>query len=141
VNLDLNPDAPPSPERTLQLAEALPEIVRWLNHQTRHHEALSDPSDADRVLRELATAAARLPQLLGQVTSWLHAEVYAGRVEMASGSRFPNAGLAEDVVRLKLEAAAADAGRLQKALDAAASVTSDMAAVREGSDEDGGRDD
>lgn len=129
MDIDLSTDTAPSPERTLHLAETLAEIVRTLNHQTRHHEALQYPAEADRFLRELATAAARLPQLFGQVTSWLHAEVYAGRVEMAPGSRFPNAGLAEDVVRLKLEAAAADAGRLQKSLDAVTSVTCDMAAA------------
>ena len=135
MNIDLSTDTAPYPERTLQLAETMADIIRELNHQTLDHEALRYPSEADRLLRELSAAAARLPQLLGQVTSWLHAEVYAGRVEMASGSRFPNAGLAEDVVRLKLEAAAADAGRLQKALDAAASVTSDMAAREDESDE------
>ncbi len=128
MNIDLSTDTAPYPERTIQLAETMAEIVRTLNHQTRHHEALRYPSEADRLLRELSAAAARLPQLLGQVTSWLHAEVCAGRVEMALGSRFPDAGLADDVVRLKLEAAAADARRLAKALDAAASVTSDMAA-------------
>ena len=135
VNIDLDPDTAPSPDRTIQLAEVIAEAVRVLNHQTRHHEALRYPSDADRLLRELATTAARLPQLLGQVTAWLAKEDDADRIEMASGSRYPSAGLAADVVRLKLEVAAADARRLQVSLDAAASVTSDMAA-RE--DEGGG---
>ena len=134
VTVNLNTDGPRDPQYVLEVAEAFSQAVRVLNHLTLARESLEYPSEADSLLRYLSAAAAGLPQLLGQVTSWLHAEVCAGRVEMASGSRFPDAGLAGDVVRLKLEAAAADAGRLQKALDAAASVTSGMAAREDESD-------
>jgi hypothetical protein len=133
VNLDLDPDAAPSPERTLQLAEALPEIVRTLNHQTRHHEALRDPSDADRLLREISTAAGRLPQLLEQATRWLEKEQEAGRIEM-TGRRYPGSDLAVNVARLHLEMAAGDARHLQNSVDAALSVTCEMAAAEDRKD-------
>lgn len=136
TDIDLSTDAPPSPERTQQLAETAAEIIRVLNHQTGHHEALRYPSDADRLLRELSAAAHRLPQLLTQVAGWLQREDEADRVAMASGSRYPNAALAADVVRVKLEGAAADAKRLGVALDAAAAVTSDMAGTGQGDEDD-----
>jgi len=136
VNIDLNPDADPSPEHTLQLAEALPEIVRALNHQTRHHEALRYPSDADQLLREISTTARRLPQLLEQVTRWLQQEQEAGRVTV-TGSRYPGPALAVDVTRLHLEVAAADARRLRNSLVAALSVTCEMAAAEDREDSSG----
>lgn len=128
MDIDLSTDTAPSPERTLQLAETFAELVRVMNHQTMHHEALRYPAEADRLIREIATAAGRLPQLLEQVTRWLQQEQEAGRIEMAGG-KYPNAAVGTDVARLHLEQAAADAGRLQKSLDAATSVTCDMAAA------------
>ena len=80
-----------------------------------------------------------MAQLAGQVGGWLEAEQAAGRIRMADGSLFPSPALAADVARLHLERAQAQARMLQQALDAAAEVTSDMAAVREdGSDEGSG---
>ena len=140
MNIDLSTDAAPSPERTLQLAETMAGIVRTLNHATRHHEALKYPSDADRLIRELSLAASRLPQLLGQVSAWLEAEQAAGRIVMAAGSRYPSSVLAAEVARMRLEQAQAHARVLQQALDAAASVTSDMAGVEDEGGEEGERD-
>lgn len=134
MNIDLDAGAAPSPERTIQLAETVPEIVRALNHATRHHEALRCPADADRLLRELATAAGGLPQLLGQVTSRLQRELDAGRIEMAAGAEYGDPAMALDVARMRLERAAGHFRRAQEALDAAAAVTSCMAA-REGDDD------
>lgn len=131
MDIDLNPGGPAGPDATLKAAEVFAEIVRYLNHATRDHAALRYPSDADRLLRDVSLAVSRLPQLCEQVAAWLHAEVYAGRVDMAHGSRFPNAGVAEDVMRLQLELAAARARELGKALDSAASVTSAMGAVED----------
>ena len=126
MEIDLSTDAPPSPERTLQLAETMAEIVRVLNHATRHHEALRYPSDADRLLRELSLAAARLPQLAGQVAAWLLAEAEAGRIEMAPGQHAGDPSLAAELARIHLDEAASHATALHRALDAAASVTCDM---------------
>ena len=135
MNLDLSTDAPPSPERTLQLAETIAEAVRVLGHATRHHEALRWPSDADRLIRELSLAVSRLPQLLEQVSGWLEAEAAAGRIEMDAGQWAGRPGLAAEVARMKLEQAQAHARMLEQALDAAASVTSGMGARGDAADD------
>jgi hypothetical protein len=135
MDIDLSTDTAPSPERTIQLAETIAESVRVLNHQTRHHEALRYPPEADRLIRELSSAASRLPQLLEQIAGWLEAEQAAGRIEIADGSSYTTPALAADVARLQLEQAQAQARMLQHALDAAAAVTCDMSGVEDGSDE------
>ena len=60
TDIDLSTGTAPSPERTRQLAETLAELARVLCHQTRHHEALRYPADADRLVRELSAMAGRL---------------------------------------------------------------------------------
>jgi hypothetical protein len=138
VNIDLSTGTPPTPERTRQLAETLAEVVRVMNHATMHHEALGTPADADRVIREIASAASRLPQLLGQIGAWLAAEQAAGRIEVAGSGEY--AGRAEVAVlaaNIRLDAARAVAAELQEGLDSAASVTSDLAsAAQEDGDDD-----
>ena len=134
-------DAPADPATVTEYGDALPELVRALNHVTRHQSALEYPSDADRLLRNISRAASMLPQLLEQVASWLTAEVAAGRIQVAAGSCFPDAVIAGDVARLQLEQAQAHARMLQQALDGAAGVTCDLAGTgdssSEGGDEDG----
>jgi hypothetical protein len=128
MEIDLSTDTAPSPERTLQLAETFAELARVLNHQTRHHEALRNPADADRLIRELSTAAARLPQLLRQVTAWLNAEYEEGRIRMADGAD-PEAAYAVLGAGGRLESAPEYATLLHKALDRAAGITSRMEAA------------
>ena len=134
MNIDLSTDAPPSPERTLKLAGMLAEIVRTLNHQTRHHEALEFPSEADRLIRELSSAASRLPQLLGQIGAWLDRERVAGRIEVPAGEFAGDARLAAVTAGVRLEMASAIAAALQEALDDVARVTCNLAAPEDGSD-------
>ena len=130
--------APADPATVTEYGDALPELVRALNHVVAHHSALDYPSDADRLIRNVSLAVSRLPQLLEQVSGWLEAEQAAGRIRMASGSPFASASLAAEVARMKLEQAQAYARVLQQALDAATSVTSDMAGVEDdGIEEDG----
>jgi len=131
VTIDLSTGAPPSPDRTRQLAKTFAELVRVMNHATMHHEALGEPSDADRVVRELSSAAARLPQLCAQIGGWLQREQDAGRIEVAGED--PAVSVMAAV--MNLEDAAAAAVRLQGELDAAASVTSTLAAREDGGDE------
>ena len=139
TTVDLTTDGPCDPKYVHEVADALALSVRVLNHLTRHHEALEYPQDADLLIRQVATAVSRLPQLLDQVTDWLAAEESAGRLRVADGSRFPSSVLAVDVVRLKLDMAArGDAKRLHQALDAAAAVTSDIAGVDQERSEGGG---
>ena len=126
MDIDLSTDALPSPERTLQLAGTLAEVVRVLNHQTRHHEALRYPSEADRLIRELATIAMRLPQLIDQVSAWLRQEQDAGRIEVSHGDYAGNPHGAYIAAVMRLEAAQASAAELRADLESAASVTSTM---------------
>ena len=128
----LNIDAPPSPDYVLELAETIAEAVRVLNHQTRHHEALEYPSQADTLIRYLSSAASRLPQLLEQVSAWMNAEYAAGRIQM-TGGEFMQPAVAGLAVEARLGKAAEHAEALRQALDSATAVTSAMAA-REGTD-------
>ena len=140
IHLNIMTDGPADPLYVLELAEGFAEIARTLNHLTRHHESLHYPAEADELIREISSAAGRLPQLLEQVSGWLEAEQAAGRIGVADGSPWSGEGAAPSgavaVARIKLEQAQAHARMLQQALDAAAAVTCDMAAVQEdGSDE------
>jgi hypothetical protein len=131
VDLDLSTDATPSPERTLQLAETFAELARVMNHATRHHEALKFPHEADRLIREIAMAASRLPQLLQQVSAWLNTEYEEGRVTVADAAD-PDAAFAVLSVSSRLESASQYAGLLSQALQRAASVTSTMTVAEDG---------
>ena len=134
--LTIDPDAPADPVYVLELAEALAEIVRALNHLTRHHEALHYPSEADGLVQHLAAAAGRLPQLLSQLSAWLNEEYAEGRIRM-TGGEFPQAVLAVMAAEARLGKAAEHAEALRQALESAASVTSCMAAAGDDGSEEG----
>ena len=74
------------PDRTLALARTAAEAVRSLNHLTLGGNGLGQPADAYEVLGELSLAASRLPQLLGQVGTWLAAALAAGRLGCDDGT-------------------------------------------------------
>jgi hypothetical protein len=69
-----------SPDGTLALARSAAEAIRGLNHATLGGDGLGQPADAYEVLGELSLAASGLPQLLGQVGTWLAAALAAGRL-------------------------------------------------------------
>jgi hypothetical protein len=54
-------------DETRAAARAVAALVRYLDHATRHGEALPEPATVDDVLGSLATAAAGLDQLLPQL--------------------------------------------------------------------------
>ena len=85
--LDLDPDAPHSPERTRRIADTAAEAVRALNYATLPGQGgLTYPGDAYDLLAALGTLAERLPQLCQQVARWLTDEQRAGHlVEGAHG--------------------------------------------------------
>jgi hypothetical protein len=68
------------------LARTAAEAVRTLNHTTLGGDGLEQPSDAYEVLGELSTAASRIPQLLGQVGTWLAAALAAGQLGCDDGT-------------------------------------------------------
>lgn len=67
------------------LARTAAEAVRSLNHATLGG-GLGQPAEACEVLGELSTAAARIPQALGQVGRWLAAALAAGRLGCDDGT-------------------------------------------------------
>ena len=132
VILDI--DGPRDPLYVAEVADAFAEAVRVLNHLTRDHAALEYPSEADRLIRGISTAASRLPQLLGQVSAWVNAEYAAGRIRM-TGGEFLQPVLAAMAVEARLGKAAEHAEALRLALDSATAVTSAMAVREDDSDE------
>jgi len=132
INVVLNPDAAVDHLYVLEVAEALAEAVRVLNHQTLHG-ALESPEDADVVVSALATMAHRLPQLLDQVGRWLEAEEAAGRLEVTDGKFAGKPGAAVDVVRTYLDGTAGRFRDAERLLESAHQVTGAMAPAGEGS--------
>jgi hypothetical protein len=133
---------PPSPQYTREVAAAAAEAIRVLNHATFSGQggALACPSDADAVIRSVATLASRLPQLLDQVREWLRGELRAGRLEAAYGPYAGDPSAALAAAGTPLLDAAAIAARLQAALEEAAGITSTLgASPGPGDDEEPGR--
>jgi hypothetical protein len=101
-------------------AEEAAEAIRALNHATLPGAGeLVFPADAYEVAGVLATLAARLPQALTQLSAFLGGEVDAGRVVIVAGGHAGDPAAAISIARRHLGAAAAAAGQLQHALDAA----------------------
>jgi hypothetical protein len=75
-----------SPDGTLALARSAAEAIRSLNYATLGGDGLGQPADAYAVLGELSLAASRIPQLLGQVGTWLAAALAAGRLGCDDGT-------------------------------------------------------
>jgi hypothetical protein len=103
---------------TTGAATLVTEALRFLAYATgpRASDGLTEPATAYTVTGELGIAAARLPQLTGQIARWLDRELAAGRLGGDQG-RSP-----ADVVaraRCYLDAAARHATALQSALSSA----------------------
>jgi hypothetical protein len=132
IIVTLNVDGPRDPGYVLEVAEAVPEAVRVINHLTRDHAALREPAEVDRLLRYLESAADRHDQLLSQIISWLEEEQAAGGVRVTGGEYRDNPAGAITRIRARLDTAKFAAEMLRAALDDAAMVTSDLAAGGEG---------
>ena len=127
----LSTTAPPDPGYVLEVAEAIAEGVRTLNHQTRDHAALEYPAEGDQLIRELESAASRLPQLLDQIAGWYEREAAAGRLEVHEGDRAGAPAMAVVAIRMRADAARVSAEQLQADLASLAQVTSTLAAAGE----------
>jgi hypothetical protein len=127
----LSPGGPHSPDYTREVASAVAEAVRVLNHATLSHigESLAYPADADAVTGSLAIAAQRLPQLLDQLRGWLASELTAGRLQVNHGPHADNPAAAVQAASLQLGNASAAASQLYLALRDAATVTSTISAA------------
>lgn len=134
TTVDLRTDGPPDPEYVLKVAGALAEAVRTLNHLTLDHAALGNPGHADHLIREIALAASRLPQLLDQIGKWLKQEEAAGRLRITGGPYASDPGTGFTVMHMGLEDAVVAAAQLHSDLEAAAGVTWNLAAADTGED-------
>jgi hypothetical protein len=119
-----------SPDATLALARTAAEAIRGLNHATLGAGGLAHPADAYAVLGELSLAASGLPQLLGQVGTWLAAALAAGRLGcddgtspavavsgawlLISGARASAAALARDLELAQQQLSAVNGGPSRK---------------------------
>ena len=128
--IELHTDGPRTPEYALEVAAAIAESVRVINHVTLFPPgAIGCPQDAEKLICEIATAARRLPQFLGQVAEWLVREHDAGRLEVPGGEFAGNPAMAAGAVKVLLEDAQALAADLHEVLAAAASVASGITAA------------
>ena len=75
----------------LSLGEQAARAIRDLNHLTRGPDAFADPAETCQLIAALATMIGRLPQLLDQISTWLHGERVAGllRVDATAGTDDP----------------------------------------------------
>jgi hypothetical protein len=125
---------PCDPQYVLELAAAHPEIIRALNHFTRHHEALEYPAEGHQLLGYLESAASRLPQLLDQIASWYEREAAAGKLRVTAGDWEGIPGMAAVAIRMRADAARMTAEQLEADLKSIAAVTSTLAPAETGDD-------
>jgi hypothetical protein len=111
---DLTSDA------TITLARTAAEAIRGLNWTTNCHAGLDQPSAAYDVLGALSQAAARLPQLLTQITRYLDQALAAGKLGHDRGEdpamAVEGAVIFLDDARLSADALAGDLGAAQQQL-------------------------
>jgi len=106
--------------RPAELAGQAAESVRALNHATLPGSGgLVFPADVYDVTGQLSVLAARLPQALAQLLTFLQAEVKAGRVVIVAGPHAADPAAVLAAVTGSLDAAVASARRLHQALDSA----------------------
>jgi hypothetical protein len=98
--------------------------VRYLAHATRHAEALPEPQDAARLLGDLSTALAGLPQVSGlpQVLDQVARRLVGMRPVLGSTEDDPGTVLRTiagemAMARLRLADAAADLDRARQGVD------------------------
>lgn len=78
---ELRTDGPHNPDYTREVGNVLAESVRVLNYATLGDApGLDYPGDAYSLIAAVYTATQRLPQLLGQIASFLESEAASGRL-------------------------------------------------------------
>lgn len=119
-----------------QLGEQAAQAVRALNHLTRPSVgALTDPAELCELIAELACVAGRLPQLLGQLSGWLHSEERAGRLRVDACSLQPDPAAAVAAAIDCLIRASDCAQHTGRALNAAQQTLTHLAGTEAASDE------
>lgn len=114
--LEARLDGPHADEHTAAAAWLAAEAIRYLNYASGSHSpmGLVFPSTVYSIAADLSAAAARMPQLFGQLEQWLAAQDAAGMLGTDDGVP------ASDVVaaaRANLTSASAAASHLSGYLD------------------------
>ncbi|MHB1597251.1 MAG: hypothetical protein ACYCO9_23395 [Streptosporangiaceae bacterium] len=108
------------PATPAELAGQAAEAVRALNHATLPGTGgLAYPADTYEVTGQLSVLAARLPQALAQLLTFLQGQAAAGRVAVVAGEHQGDPAAMLTAVTADLDAAVASARRLHHSLDAA----------------------
>ena len=104
------------------MARAAAEAIRGLNHATRDHAGLDQPSAAYDVLGALSQAASGLPQLTAQITRYLDQALAAGKLGHDRGEdpamAVEGGAIFLDDARLSAAALAGDLNEAQQQLAA-----------------------
>ena len=112
-----------TPTGAVDLAHTASEVIRVLNHATRHtHDcpALRYPADAYGLVVELGQLASGLPQLFTQVSAFLQQQLQHGLVSVEGGEHVGDPFGAVGTASHQLEGPASQAARsLATSLDAA----------------------
>jgi hypothetical protein len=108
------------PATPAELAGQAAEAARALNHATLPGAGgLAYPADAYEVAGQLSLLAARLPQALAQIHTFLQQQTAAGQVTVVAGQHAGDPAAMLTAVTSDLDDAAGFARRLHQALDAA----------------------
>jgi len=129
--VNLNPDGPHSPERTAEAGSLFDDCSRFLVYATMAGKGgVAYPSDVYRLVADIYSATARLPQMCGQMEEFLRVQATTGRLYEARG-RDVKIQCARGMAHLAQAAAAA--GALTMALQAAQTDIAGLG-VKEGTD-------
>ncbi|HEX7355021.1 MAG TPA: hypothetical protein VF288_09350 [Mycobacteriales bacterium] len=116
----------------VQLAEQAAEAIRALNHLTRPGVVgPSSPAETAGIVATLAATTARLPQLIGQLSSRLVTEQQHGRLRLDALSAAPDPATAVAAATSSLARAATYAARAGHDLDAAHQRLAHLAVARD----------
>ena len=135
TTISITTSAPPDPATVTEYGDALPLLVAALNHVTLHPEAMDDPRDAERLLLNIETAVARLPQLFEQVSARVNGMYADGRLEMDGGGEFTQPALAALAVEARVSKARELAEEFRAVIASAAVVAGHMRLRDDGSEE------
>ena len=111
----------------LILGEQAAEAIRNLNHLTRGAGVFADPAQASQLVAALAAMTGRLPQLLEQISTWLHRELASGRLRVDTTTPTDDPTDLLTLITACLAQAGHCAHRLNEALDTAHQHTSHLA--------------
>ena len=129
LQITLSEDGPHSGDYSTNVADAISQGVRVLNHALRRG-GIEQPADAAYIISDLALAAHGLEQLCDQFSSYFVTELAAGRLGLWS-EREGTVETAVEETTLALGLSASLASQLGRQLDAARNLCDGLEGVGE----------